>query len=79
MEKNKKSDGLVMLVEYDINLKNNSVQIVGLARPDDEELVLAPSDENDRTRPSFGNKGDCMFLNFADKFCSESEIMRYGQ
>ena len=79
MEKNpKKSDGIAMLVEYDINLRENTVEVVGLARPDDEELILARSDENDRTRPTFGNKGDGVFLNFADKYCSESEIKRYG-
>ena len=79
MEKSKKSDGIAMLVEYDINLRENTVEVVGLARPDDEELILARSDENDRTRPMFGNKGDGVFLNFADKYCSESEIKRYGQ
>ena len=41
MEKSKKSDGIAMLVEYDINLRENTVEVVGLARPDDEELILA--------------------------------------
>ena len=47
MEKNKKSDGIVHLIEMDMDLKTNKVT---LKHGQPGELTLVRDEQNDRTR-----------------------------
>ena len=72
MAKNpKKSDGIVHLLEMDLDLKTN-VATPNYALPDGETLTLVRLPENDRSRGLGQQKGDGSELNFKDKFSNET-------
>lgn len=70
MSKNpKKSDGVVHLVDMDLDLKMNEVT-PNFPLQDGEKLTLHKLPENDRTRGIDQKKGDGAELHFKDKFSS---------
>lgn len=75
MAKNpKKSDGIVHLIEMDIDLKTNKVTL--MYGPPNLELSLQKHEMNDRTRGKGQRKGDGAAFHYKDKF--NNDLNKFG-
>ena len=74
MAKNKKSDGIVHLIEMDLDLKTNKVTL--MHGPPNLELTLVKDEMNDRTRGKGQRKADGNAFVYSDKF--NNDLNKFG-
>ena len=74
MKKNKKSDGIVHLIEMDLDLKTNKVTL--MHGQTGSELTLVRDELNNRTRGMGQRKSDGNAFNYTDKF--SNDLCKFG-